>query len=86
MFSSGRLGHLWPFVNGVARANPDKAVDGMAILGFLGRSGNLNLVTAFPLPTCRLATLLPIVKTNATRRSARSSARKVDYAFGLARR
>ncbi len=25
-FSSGRLGHLWPFVNGVARANPDKAV------------------------------------------------------------
>ena len=26
MFSSGRLGHLWPFVNGVARANPDKAV------------------------------------------------------------
>ena len=26
MFSSGRLGHLWPFVNGVARANLDKAV------------------------------------------------------------
>lgn len=26
MFSSGRLGHLWPFVNGVARANPGKAV------------------------------------------------------------
>ncbi len=26
MFSSGRLGHMWPFVNGVARANPDKAV------------------------------------------------------------
>lgn len=25
-FSSGRLGHIWPFVNGVARANPDKAV------------------------------------------------------------
>jgi transketolase C-terminal domain/subunit/transketolase N-terminal domain/subunit len=25
-FSSGRLGHLWPYVNGVALANPDKAV------------------------------------------------------------
>jgi len=25
-FSSGRLGHLWPFVNGVAIANPGKAV------------------------------------------------------------
>lgn len=25
-FSSGRLGHLWPFVNGIALANPDKAV------------------------------------------------------------
>ncbi|MDA8019105.1 MAG: transketolase [Thermoanaerobaculia bacterium] len=25
-FSSGRLGHLWPFVNGVARAHPDKKV------------------------------------------------------------
>ena len=25
-FSSGRLGHMWPFVNGVARANPGKAV------------------------------------------------------------
>ncbi|MEK7795457.1 MAG: transketolase C-terminal domain-containing protein [Candidatus Hydrogenedentota bacterium] len=25
-FSSGRLGHMWPFVNGVARANPDKVV------------------------------------------------------------
>ena len=25
-FASGRLGHLWPFVNGVAKANPDKAV------------------------------------------------------------
>lgn len=25
-FSSGRLGHLWPYVNGVARANPDKMV------------------------------------------------------------
>lgn len=25
-FSSGRLGHLWAFVNGVALANPDKAV------------------------------------------------------------
>jgi transketolase C-terminal domain/subunit/transketolase N-terminal domain/subunit len=25
-FSSGRLGHLWPFVNGVAMANPDKVV------------------------------------------------------------
>ncbi len=25
-FSSGRLGHLWPFVNGVAMAHPDKAV------------------------------------------------------------
>lgn len=25
-FSSGRLGHLWPYVNGVAMANPDKAV------------------------------------------------------------
>jgi transketolase C-terminal domain/subunit/transketolase N-terminal domain/subunit len=25
-FSSGRLGHLWSFVNGVAAANPDKAV------------------------------------------------------------
>lgn len=26
LFSSGRLGHLWPFINGVARANPDQAV------------------------------------------------------------
>ena len=25
-FSSGRLGHMWPYVNGVALANPDKAV------------------------------------------------------------
>lgn len=25
-FSSGRLGHLWPYVNGVALANPDMAV------------------------------------------------------------
>ena len=25
-FSSGRLGHLWPHVNGVTMANPDKAV------------------------------------------------------------
>ncbi|HOK10454.1 MAG TPA: transketolase C-terminal domain-containing protein [Candidatus Hydrogenedens sp.] len=25
-FASGRLGHLWPFVNGVALANPDKVV------------------------------------------------------------
>lgn len=25
-FSSGRLGHMWPFVNGVALANPGKAV------------------------------------------------------------
>ncbi len=25
-FSSGRLGHLWPYVNGVALANPDKVL------------------------------------------------------------
>lgn len=25
-FSSGRLGHMWPYANGVAMANPDKAV------------------------------------------------------------
>ncbi|NLN93265.1 MAG: transketolase [Candidatus Hydrogenedens sp.] len=25
-FASGRLGHMWPFVNGVAEANPDKIV------------------------------------------------------------
>ncbi|MFP4644921.1 MAG: transketolase C-terminal domain-containing protein, partial [Spirochaetales bacterium] len=25
-FSSGRLGHMWPFINGVARAYPDKNV------------------------------------------------------------
>ncbi len=25
-FSSGRLGHMWPFVNGVAMANPNKVV------------------------------------------------------------
>ena len=25
-FSSGRLGHIWPYINGVARANPDKTV------------------------------------------------------------
>lgn len=25
-FSSGRLGHLWPFANGIAMAHPDKAV------------------------------------------------------------
>ena len=25
-FSSGRLGHMWPYVNGVAMANPDKIV------------------------------------------------------------
>ncbi|WP_448571956.1 transketolase C-terminal domain-containing protein [Trichothermofontia sp.] len=25
-FSSGRLGHMWPYVNGVALAHPDKAV------------------------------------------------------------
>jgi transketolase len=25
-FSSGRLGHMWPFVNGVAKAHPDQAI------------------------------------------------------------
>ncbi|MBI5094163.1 MAG: transketolase [Candidatus Hydrogenedentes bacterium] len=25
-FASGRLGHMWPFINGVAKANPDQAV------------------------------------------------------------
>ncbi|MBN2310920.1 MAG: transketolase [Candidatus Hydrogenedentes bacterium] len=25
-FSSGRLGHMWPFINGVAKAHPDMAV------------------------------------------------------------
>ena len=25
-FSSGRLGHMWPYINGVALANPDKVV------------------------------------------------------------
>ncbi|MGH2413221.1 MAG: transketolase C-terminal domain-containing protein, partial [Microcystaceae cyanobacterium] len=25
-FSSGRLGHLWPYVNGVAIANPEKTI------------------------------------------------------------
>ncbi len=25
-FSSGRLGHIWPYINGVAMANPDKVV------------------------------------------------------------
>jgi transketolase len=25
-FSSGRLGHMWPFINGIALANPDKVV------------------------------------------------------------
>lgn len=25
-FSSGRLGHMWPYVNGIAMANPDKIV------------------------------------------------------------
>ncbi len=25
-FSSGRLGHMWPFINGVAKAHPDKVV------------------------------------------------------------
>ena len=25
-FASGRLGHLWPFINGIAKANPDKVV------------------------------------------------------------
>ncbi|MDE5074483.1 MAG: hypothetical protein O4861_10180 [Trichodesmium sp. St16_bin4-tuft] len=25
-FSSGRLGHMWPYINGVAMANPNKAV------------------------------------------------------------
>ena len=25
-FASGRLGHMWPFVNGVAKANPDKVI------------------------------------------------------------
>ena len=25
-FSSGRLGHMWPFINGVARANPEMSV------------------------------------------------------------
>lgn len=25
-FASGRLGHLWPFVNGVAKANPERTV------------------------------------------------------------
>jgi len=33
-FSSGRLGHMWPFVNGVAIANPDK------ILFCLGSDGS----------------------------------------------
>ena len=25
-FASGRLGHMWPFVNGIAKANPDKVL------------------------------------------------------------
>ncbi len=25
-FSSGRLGHMWPYINGIAMANPDKVV------------------------------------------------------------
>ena len=25
-FSSGRLGHMWPFINGIALANPDKVI------------------------------------------------------------
>ena len=33
-FSSGRLGHMWPYVNGVAMANPDK------ILFCLGSDGS----------------------------------------------
>jgi len=33
-FSSGRLGHMWPFVNGVAIANPDK------VLFMLGSDGS----------------------------------------------
>lgn len=33
-FASGRLGHLWPFVNGVALANPDK------VLFLLGSDGS----------------------------------------------
>jgi transketolase len=53
-FSSGRLGHMWPFVNGVAIANPDKVVlmlgsDGSQMEGNdaeaarLAVSENLNL-------------------------------------------
>lgn len=33
-FASGRLGHMWPFVNGIAKANPDK------ILFMLGSDGS----------------------------------------------
>ncbi len=25
-FSSGRLGHMWPYINGIALANPDKVI------------------------------------------------------------
>ncbi len=45
-FSSGRLGHMWPFVNGVAMANPGKAVfcfgsDGSQMEGNSGEAARL---------------------------------------------
>ena len=56
-FSSGRLGHLWPHVNGVAMAHPDKAVfcfssdgslqegnDAEAARFAVGRNLNLKLI------------------------------------------
>ena len=50
-FSSGRLGHIWPFVNGVALANPDKAIfllgsDGSQMEGNDAEAARLSVAQA----------------------------------------
>jgi transketolase len=52
-FSSGRLGHLWPYVNGVAMANPGKAVllfgsDGSQMEGNDAEAARLAVALGLP--------------------------------------
>lgn len=47
-FSSGRLGHVWPWVNGIALANRDKTV-------FLLGSDGSQQVSLLPYPNARVS-------------------------------
>ncbi len=60
-FSSGRLGHLWPFVNGVARAHPDMAV---ALFGSDGSQQEGNDAEAARLAVAQRLNVKVIVDDN----------------------